>query len=123
MLLLLLPLKRCVHGLLVGRSLLTSSDALAGARKNIHVNAIAPIAGSRLTASVLPEDLLESLKPEYIAPVVAYLCHESCEENGSLFELGAGWVSKLRHQRTKGGFFNVTRGISPEDVRVASTLA
>lgn len=119
---LLLPLKRCVHGLMVGRPLLTSSDALAGARKNIHVNAIAPIAGSRLTASVLPEDLLESLKPEYIAPVVAYLCHESCEENGSLFELGAGWVSKLRHQRTKGGFFNVTRGISPEDVRLASTL-
>ena len=42
--------------------------------------------------------------------------------DGSLFELGAGWVSKLRHQRTKGGFFNVTRGISPEDVRLASTL-
>lgn len=96
---------------------LTNTLAIEGARKNIHVNAIAPIAGSRLTASVLPEDLLESLKPEYIAPVVAYLCHESCEENGSLFELGAGWVSKLRHQRTKGGFFNVTRGISPEDIR------
>jgi hypothetical protein len=28
------------------------------------------------------------LKPEYIVPLVAYLAHESCEENGSVFEIG-----------------------------------
>lgn len=27
------------------------------------------------------------LKAEHVAPVVAYLCHESCEDNGGLFEV------------------------------------
>ena len=29
----------------------------------------------------------ELLKAEYIAPVVAYLCHESCEDTGALIEV------------------------------------
>jgi hypothetical protein len=33
---------------------------------------------------------MESIRPEYVAPVVAYLCHESCPDSGSIFELGAG---------------------------------
>jgi len=41
-------------------------------------------------------DLLESLKPELIAPVVAWLCHESCEDNGSLIEAAGGWAGKCR---------------------------
>ena len=32
-------------------------------------------------------DLLEALKPDYVAPLVLWLCHESCEENGGLFEV------------------------------------
>jgi hypothetical protein len=48
------------------------------------------------------------LKPEYIVPLVAYLCHESCEETGSVFELGAGWIAKLRWQRTQGAMFDLT---------------
>lgn len=32
-------------------------------------------------------DLIEALKPEYVAPLVLWLCHESCEENGSVFEV------------------------------------
>jgi len=36
------------------------------------------------------------LKAEYVVPLVAYLTHESCTENGSVFELGAGFIAKLR---------------------------
>lgn len=83
--------------------LLGFSNTLAkeGKSKNIHVNTIAPIAGSRMTETVLPAELLASLKPEYIAPLVAFLCHESCAETGEAFELGAGWIAKLRWQRAK----------------------
>lgn len=45
---------------------------------------------------VFGTDLVEALKPEYVSPLVLYLCHESCEENGSLFELGAGWIGKCK---------------------------
>lgn len=49
-----------------------------------------------MTESVMPKEALANLKSTYIVPLVAYLCHETCEENGSIFELGAGWISKLR---------------------------
>ncbi len=57
--------------------------AIEGGKKNVRVNTIAPIAGSRMTETVLPPDLIAALKPEYVSPLVAYLAHESCEENGA----------------------------------------
>lgn len=95
---------------------LAKTLALEGAKRNITVNTIAPIAGSRLTETILPEELVKALKPEYVAPLVAYLCHETCQENGGLFEVGAGWISRLRWQRTKGAFFPVAQGFTIEDV-------
>lgn len=54
------------------------------------------MAASRMTETVLPPSALKMLKPEYVVPLVAYLVHESCEENGSVFELGGGFIAKLR---------------------------
>jgi len=81
---------------------LSKTIAREGASKNIKCNVIAPIAGSRMTATVMPEELLNALRPEYVAPIVAYLAHESCASSGSVFELGAGWCAELRWQRAKG---------------------
>ena len=44
-----------------------------------------------MTATVMPEELVERLKPEYVSPLVTYLCHETSTENGGVFEVGAGW--------------------------------
>jgi NAD(P)-dependent dehydrogenase (short-subunit alcohol dehydrogenase family) len=93
---------------------LTQTLAREGASKNIHVNCIAPLAASRMTATVMPQDLLDALKPDYVAPVVAYLAHESSEDTGSLFELGGGWIAKLRWGRAPGGIMKIA---SPEGVR------
>jgi len=41
-------------------------------------------------------DLVEALKPEYVAPLVLWLCHEDCTENGGLYECGAGLVAKCK---------------------------
>jgi NAD(P)-dependent dehydrogenase (short-subunit alcohol dehydrogenase family) len=81
--------KMAMHGL-------SQSLAKEGEKRNIRVNTICPLAASRMTETVLPKEVLENIKPEYVAPLIAYLCHESCEETGSLFEVGAGYVAKLR---------------------------
>lgn len=76
--------------------------ALEGKKYNVHANTIAPIADSRLTATVLPDDIRKKLKPEYVSPLVAYLCSEACEETGGLFEVGAGSFFHLKWARSEG---------------------
>jgi len=98
---------------------LANTLAIEGGRRNIFVNTIAPVAGTRMTATVMPPSLLDSLKTEYIAPLVLYLCHESSTANGEIFEVGAGWVSNVRWQRSRGHFLKSTNNtpFSPDDVR------
>ena len=70
--------------------------AVEGEKRNIHVNIIAPIAGSRMTETVMPPDLVERLKPEYISPLVAYLCAEECATTGATYEVGVGHIHRVR---------------------------
>ncbi|XP_076587439.1 peroxisomal multifunctional enzyme type 2 [Chaetodon auriga] len=81
---------------------LANTLAIEGRKYNVHCNTIAPVAGSRLTETIMPPDLVAALKPEYVAPLVLWLCHEQCQESGGLFEVGAGWIGKLRWERTQG---------------------
>ncbi|CAB0010484.1 unnamed protein product [Nesidiocoris tenuis] len=74
---------------------LNNTLAIEGRSSNINCNVIVPTAASRLTEDILPPDLYKELKPELIAPVVVWLCHESCQENGSVIESAAGWASKF----------------------------
>jgi len=88
-----------------------------GARKNVHVNVIAPVAGSRMTATVLPPEVTAALLPEHGSPLVAWLCHESCAENGGMFEVGGGFFAKVRHERSAGLVADAAAPASPELVR------
>jgi 3-hydroxy-3-methylglutaryl CoA synthase/NAD(P)-dependent dehydrogenase (short-subunit alcohol dehydrogenase family)/putative sterol carrier protein len=68
---------------------------IEGEKHNIKVNTVAPIAGTRLTEDVLPPDLFEKLTPEFVAPLVLYLCSEKCEENGMIFNAGMGYFNRV----------------------------
>uniref|UniRef100_A0AAQ5ZW00 Hydroxysteroid (17-beta) dehydrogenase 4 n=1 Tax=Amphiprion ocellaris TaxID=80972 RepID=A0AAQ5ZW00_AMPOC len=97
---------------------LANTLAIEGRKYNVHCNTIAPVAGSRLTETVMPPDLVASLKPEYVAPLVLWLCHEQCQENGGLFEVGAGWIGKLRWERSQGQIVRKkNKSMTPEAVR------
>jgi 3-hydroxyacyl-CoA dehydrogenase/3a,7a,12a-trihydroxy-5b-cholest-24-enoyl-CoA hydratase len=91
--------------------------SLEGQRKNVLVNTIAPFAASRLTEGLLPPAVFDSLKPEYVSPLVAYLCSEANDTTGGVFELGGGFYSSLRWERTKGKVFRLGRDVSPEAIR------
>jgi len=67
---------------------------IEGAKYNIKVNTVAPIAATRLTEDVLPPDLKEKMTPECVGPLVMYLCSEECEETGIILNVGAGFISR-----------------------------
>ncbi|KLO27269.1 serine/threonine protein kinase [Mycolicibacter heraklionensis] len=79
--------------------------AIEGAKYNIKANAIAPIAATRMTEDILPPEVLAKLKPEYVAPVVAYLCTEEVAETGSVFIAGGGKVQRTALFENAGATF------------------
>lgn len=73
-----------------------------GAKYNIKVNVIAPIAKSRMTETIMPPNVLEKLLPEYVSPLVAYLCSEKLEESGQVYAVGGGYVSRVAVVEAEG---------------------
>ncbi|XP_003486274.1 peroxisomal multifunctional enzyme type 2 [Bombus impatiens] len=97
---------------------LSNTLAIEGRKRNIHTNVIIPTAGSRLTEDILPPEFFEQLKPELIAPVVVWLCHEKCMENGSVIESALGWAGKCHVVRSSGSTLrqDLSSNVTPEDV-------
>jgi (3R)-3-hydroxyacyl-CoA dehydrogenase / 3a,7a,12a-trihydroxy-5b-cholest-24-enoyl-CoA hydratase / enoyl-CoA hydratase 2 len=81
---------------------LTQTLAQEGSKYNIKANVVVPIAESRMTETVLPKEILSMLEPEHVAPFVSYLCHDDCNVNGNIYEIGGGWYSQVRWQRSAG---------------------
>ena len=83
---------------------LMRSLATAGARHGIHVNAIAPAAYTRMAgAGASPDEPLAArLAPELVAPMVAFLAHESCDTTGEIYTAGAGRFARLFIASTPG---------------------
>jgi NAD(P)-dependent dehydrogenase (short-subunit alcohol dehydrogenase family) len=76
--------------------------AQEGSRKNIHVNCLAPQAGTAMTKTVAPDSWTSAMKAEYVSPVVAYLCSEESKDNGIVVEAGGGWFAQVRWQQSSG---------------------
>jgi NAD(P)-dependent dehydrogenase (short-subunit alcohol dehydrogenase family) len=77
--------------------------AAEGAKYNIKVNAIAPLARTRMTEDLLGESAAR-LDPELVAPVVAYLVHEDVPVTGEVYTVGGGRVARFFIGMTQGYF-------------------
>lgn len=95
---------------------LTRTLALEGRKSNILVNAIAPTGATRMTEGLIPPQIFEQLKPELVSPLVVYLASERCQETAGLFEVGGGWMGKVRWERSLGAGFDPVAGFEAEDV-------
>ena len=67
---------------------------LEGAKYDVRVNTVAPLAASRLTEDIMPPDMFQIMKPELVAPLVVYLCSDRCSKTGAIFNTGMGYVNR-----------------------------
>lgn len=72
-----------------------------GAKFNIKINSICPVAGTRMTQDIMPPDMLALLKPEAVTPAVLYLAHDDAPTN-TILSAGAGGFSMARIYETDG---------------------
>ncbi|KUI34227.1 SDR family oxidoreductase [Mycobacterium sp. GA-2829] len=91
---------------------LINSLAIEGAKYSITANAIAPLAATRMTEDIAPQELLDKLDPELVAPAVGYLVSEENEDTASVFVVGGGLVQRVAQFQNDGVTFTSVPSLS-----------
>jgi NAD(P)-dependent dehydrogenase (short-subunit alcohol dehydrogenase family) len=81
-----------------------NSLRIEGAKYNVKTNALAPVAATRLTEDIMPPDVFKKLSPDFVTPVVLYLCSEQCQSSGVVVCTGAGLVQRATILVNDGAF-------------------
>ncbi len=89
--------------------------AVEGAKSNIKCNVIAPIAKTRLTEQLLG-GMADALDPNFVTPLVAYLCSEDCELTHEVFDVGGGRYARIFVGLGKGWTTSKGKIPSVEDI-------
>ena len=90
---------------------------IEGAKYDIKVNTLAPVARTRMTEELFGP-LVEQFDPVHVSPVVAYFCSEECAVSGEVWTVAGGNVGRFFVGRTDGYFKHPEREgpLTPEDV-------
>ncbi|KPF72484.1 3-hydroxyacyl-CoA dehydrogenase [alpha proteobacterium AAP81b] len=89
--------------------------ALEGAKYNVRVNTIAPLAATRMTEDLMPPALLEKMGPETVVPAAVFLVSEDAPSNAVINAGGGGF---------ERAYVTLTRGIHVgADEMTAETVA
>ena len=88
---------------------------LEGQNKNIFTNSITPVAYTRMTEGLIPEDFRKNLSSEFITPAVIYLASEDAP-NGVTIAAGAGVFSRILIHETMGVSLGMGEDMTPENI-------
>ncbi|PCJ36697.1 MAG: 3-oxoacyl-ACP reductase [Alphaproteobacteria bacterium] len=72
-------------------------------KSNIRVNALAPVAATRMTDDIMPPQMLDLLTPESVSPAVLYLCGKEAP-TGEIITAGAGTFARAQILESAGMF-------------------
>jgi NAD(P)-dependent dehydrogenase (short-subunit alcohol dehydrogenase family) len=93
----------------------TKSLYIEGAKYNIRVNTLAPVAGTRMTEDLFPADAFKAFAPENVVPAALYLVSEDAPSN-AIIGAGAGVVQAAYVTLTPGALL-------PADDRTPEAVA
>ncbi|BCW89829.1 Putative short-chain type dehydrogenase/reductase [Alphaproteobacteria bacterium SO-S41] len=87
---------------------------LEGQKDNIKVNAISPVAATRMTENLFPPEALKMFAPDYVTPAVVFLASEDAP-TGVIVTAGAGTFAKAEIIESKGVYLGKD-GVDADEV-------
>jgi NAD(P)-dependent dehydrogenase (short-subunit alcohol dehydrogenase family) len=95
---------------------LLSTLSLEAPQHGVHVNAIAPFAGTRMSAKAFPEQVMPLISPERVSAAVMFLCSDLCTTSGNIIVAGGGHFSAAMTVETSGIDFDDVEAITAETI-------
>jgi NAD(P)-dependent dehydrogenase (short-subunit alcohol dehydrogenase family) len=92
-----------------------NSLKIEGAKNDIRINTVCPIAATRMTEGLMSEGALASLKPDFVTPGVINLVKEDAP-TGMILSAGAGAFSMARIVETAGAYVGQGDALTAEAV-------
>ncbi len=89
---------------------------LEGAKYDITVNTIAPIAATGMAGGTFPAEIADRIKPELVASMALYLVSDQCRSTGRILSAGGGYYSSVQMFEGGGVRFATGAAVTVEQI-------